>query len=109
MKKTALHFKIATWSCRYPTAFYTVNSLLLCLLIISAVFLWTYAPSSKIETNIFPVEANQVSRLDFSDWKPVRDMNLPDGIKCRLYENNDTSITNCYIFREGEWTFYQSF
>lgn len=109
MKKTALHFKIASWSCRQPAAFYAIGFLVLALCIGLGALVGNIAVKGAGVSNP-PMTADAWSKVSAGeDWKPIRDMDLPDGVKCRLYRNSNTSITNCYKFSKGEWSFYQSF
>ena len=110
MTKNSLHFKIASWSCRNPKLFYMgVIGFVLLLGTLSFMTRDLYGGSSqKYRPNTADIDT-QVTFSQTDDWKPVRDMNLPDGIRCRLYRKGDTSITNCYKMLNGDWVFYQSF
>lgn len=110
MKKTTLHFKIAAWSCKKPIHFYVlVTFTMLVLLAIGAMM----TSQQKIETNsnrgtVIPV-SSEMKIPAMSGWTPVRDMDLPDAIRCRLYTKAESSITSCYKFVNGQWVFHQSF
>ena len=108
MKKSAFHFKIASWSCRYPSAFYAIS---VCLLLLFTGIVVVSVRSVLLNKVASPItQSITTNAISYpADWTPVKDMDLPDGIKCRLYKRAGTSITNCYKFSNGEWAFYQSF
>lgn len=110
MKKSSLHFKIASWSCRYPWMFYSISLLVLFLFIAIGVLSSRLSPLEDTGF-VFPERAATTkSKIsDTANWTPVKDMDIPGGIKCRLYKSADTSITNCYKRVDGVWSFYQSF
>ena len=110
MKKSSLHFKIASWSCRYPWIFYSISLLVLFLFIAIGVFSTQRSPLGGMGS-VFPERAmtTKIELSDTANWTPIKDMDIPGGIKCRLYKNADTSITNCYKLVDGVWSFDQSF
>lgn len=112
MKKTALHFKIASWSIRHPGMFYAVGLLvLLCFIGLGALVVPSTTMKALDSPNPLPARAivEKSNTASSNGWVPVKDMELPDGVKCRLYKRDGTSITNCYRLRNGVWSFDQSF
>ena len=108
MKKNAIHFKIAAWSCKHPLYFYTFVLLSFIIFIATAFFISAnWQTSSNIVTVMKPLAEKNLPSIE--GWIPVSDMQLSDGVRCRLYKNDSTSVTNCYKFLDGRWEFHQSF
>lgn len=109
MKKNAIHFKIAAWSCKHPLYFYTFVLLSFIIFIAAAFFISAnWQTSSNIVTGMKPLIPEK-NLPNIEGWIPVSDMQLSDGVRCRLYKNDSTSVTNCYKFLDGRWEFHQSF
>ena len=113
MTKNSFHFKIAAWSCRNPglfylgciAAFFLVGMLFFVVLGLFS----TPAPVAQLNETRSDQSELQTGLADLKNWTPVKDMDLPDGTRCRIYKKEGTSITNCYKMLNGEWVFYQSF
>ncbi len=112
MKKTALHFRLASWSVKNPYPFYgilSVGTILIFggLLSIGFILNKDDSSSSLINSN---VRVNNVGPSSKS-WTILRRDMQSNGDLCVLaaHVSNGTQITQCYKNVGGQWEFDQSY
>lgn len=111
MKKTALHFKLASWSIKNPkTTYVIIGGVVVLIFLVGALVVGATSPKNNATRGQGAIsQVNQQSGAN-GPWREI-DQSIKGNQKCIRYkrEDNGTKITSCYTKSGDDWRFSQSY
>lgn len=113
MKKTALHFKIVSWSVKHPGLSYIAIGCAMALTILVCVGLTLFAMKKAPVPPMAGPSASAVetpATFQKTGWT-IAGQQMIGSKQCIFYKkvSNGTRLTSCYVKDGEKWIFEQSF